>query len=241
MLPIVDINISILFCQTSNMTKYILLATLAVLLTYNTACQHQPYVLPVSQRTGDPSLCFERDIQPIFVSQCAKSGCHDAITHKKGYTLDNYDNIVKKGIVPGNAAASKIYMSVTGSTEEMMPADAAPLSDNQVALLKKWIDGGAIKDNNCSLPCDSNSYAYNSAIQPLLNQYCTGCHSGANPQGNLLLVSYGNVKYAVESKNLIKCINYIDGYSGMPKGGLHLSQCEIRQIEKWVDAGMPNN
>ena len=236
-----SVKMAILSYQTYDMTKSTLLAAMALLLTYSTACQHQPYVLPISQRTGDPSLCFERDIQPIFVSQCAKSGCHDSITHKKGYTLDNYDNIVKKGIVPGNSAASKIYMSVTGSTESMMPEDAAPLTDNQITLLKKWIDAGAIKDNNCTLPCDSNNFAYNAYIQPLLNQYCTSCHSGSNPQGNLLLVSYGNAKYAVENRNLVKCINYINGYAGMPKGGLHLSQCEIRQIEKWVDAGMPDN
>ncbi len=74
-----------------------------------------------------------------------------------------------------------------------------------------------------------------------MNKYCTGCHSGTAPQGNLVLTSYNAVKDAVQNKNLVKCINYIPGYVAMPQGGLKLTDCEIRQVEKWVDAGMQNN
>ncbi|MBS1773196.1 MAG: hypothetical protein JST82_10060 [Bacteroidetes bacterium] len=205
------------------------------------ACEHQPYVLPVSERTGDSALCFDRDLLPIFISQCAKSGCHDAGTHKKGYILDSYDNIIKKGIVPGNYAASRIYMSVTGTTEEMMPKGADNLTEEQITLIKRWIVKGAIKDNNCTPLCDSDNYVFSAGVQPIVNKYCTGCHSGSAPQGNLLLTSYSEIKGAVQSRNLIKCINYETGYPGMPNSGLHLSTCQIRQIEKWVSAGMLNN
>lgn len=222
------------------MTK-ILLLILACTITITISCKHQPYVLPVSERKGDPTLCFERDILPIFVSQCATSGCHDAGSHKKGYILDSYDNITAKGIVPGNYAASRIYMSVTGTTEEMMPEDGAPLSSEQIALIKRWIIAGALKDSACGSPCDSNNYTYSSGIQPLMGQYCTSCHSGSSPQGNLVLTTYEEVKDAVQNRNLIKSVKYTTGYSGMPKGNLHLSDCQIRQLEKWIDSGMQHN
>ena len=60
------------------------------------SCVHQPYVLPVNMRTGDASICFERDVLPIFQSNCAKSGCHDAGAHKGGYALDNHADVGKK-------------------------------------------------------------------------------------------------------------------------------------------------
>ena len=41
-----------------------------------------------SGSTGpDTSLCFERDILPIFISNCAKSGCHDASSHQEGFVV----------------------------------------------------------------------------------------------------------------------------------------------------------
>jgi len=223
------------------MTRLRVLTLVGTICLLAASCKHDSYVVPVENRTGDPTLCFERDILPIFISECAKSGCHDAEEHEKGYVLDSYDNIMKKGIAPGNAIGSKIYLSLVGYTEERMPEDAPPLSQAKTDLIKRWIDAGALRDSNCYTPCDSNNFAYSSAIQPLVEKYCTGCHSGATPQGNLSLTSYDAVKSAVLSKNLVKCIKYEPGFSGMPKGGLKLSDCQVRQVEKWVAANMPNN
>lgn len=223
------------------MNKIFAAVATATILIISFSCQHKAYVPPATQLTGDPGICFESDILPIFISECAKSGCHDANEHEEGYVLDSYEHIIKKGITPGNAIGSKIYQSVMGYTEERMPANAPALSSDKIALLKRWIDAGALKDSNCAAPCDSDNYAFAANIQPLMNKYCTGCHSGNNPQGNITLTSYTAVKNAVQNNNLVNCINYVTGYSGMPKGGLHLSTCQIRQVEKWVTAGMPNN
>ena len=223
------------------MSRILVPVALLFILMIPMSCQHQAYVVPVSQRTGDPTLCFDSDILPIFISQCAKAGCHDAGEHEKGYILDSYDNIIKKGITPGNALGSTIYKSLVGYTEESMPQDAPPLSADQITLIKRWIDAGALRDSNCALPCDSNNYAYSTSVKPLMDKYCIGCHSGSSPQGSLTLNSYDAVKNAVINKNLVKCINYETGYSAMPKGGLHLTVCQVTQIEKWVAANMPNN
>ncbi|MCB0697308.1 MAG: hypothetical protein KDC07_08085, partial [Chitinophagaceae bacterium] len=160
-----------------------LLAGFVIICVIAVSCQHDPYVVPVQDRTGVPGLCFDRDILPIFISECAKSGCHDAAGHAEGYVLDSYENIVKKGIAPGNAIGSKIYKSIVGLTEERMPQDAPALSTEKTDLIKKWINAGALKDSSCTSPCDSNNFTYAAAIEPLMQKYCTGCHSGTTPQG----------------------------------------------------------
>ena len=94
----------------------LLIFTLAIVALGINSCTHAPFVLPENQRTNDPNICFERDILPIFISNCTQSGCHNAQSNKSGYVLDSYNNIIKKGIVPGNYAASKIWMSVVYNT-----------------------------------------------------------------------------------------------------------------------------
>lgn len=205
------------------------------------SCVHAPYVLPVGQRTGDPNICFENDILPIFVSNCAKSGCHDAQSHVSEYVLDNYQDIMKKGIVPGNIAASKIWESVAiGSTEGgIMPMGAAALNATQLDLLRRWIQTGAIDSGACSNLCDTANYTYSSAIAPMVNTYCVGCHNSASVPGGSLM-DYNSVKTAAVSGRLMGDISHQSGYVAMPPG-IQLSSCQITQFEKWVAAGALNN
>lgn len=206
------------------------------------SCVHQPYVMPVSQQTGDPEICFERDILPIFQSNCAKSGCHDAASHEEGYVLDNYANIRRRGIVPGNPAASKIYKSITTETgEDFMPRNAPALSAANVLLIKRWIQGGAIDSGACTTTiCDTNSFTYSGVIAPMMQQYCTGCHNSASASGGSLM-DYASVKNAALSGKLTGTISHASGYSPMPQGGTKLIDCKITQVKKWVAAGAPND
>ena len=207
---------------------------------FTNSCVHAPYVMPVSQRTGDPGICFESDILPIFVSNCAKSGCHDAQTRAGDYVLDNYQDIVSRGIVPGNVAASKIWESVTtGGEEGKMPVGATALNATQLDLLRRWISTGAIDGGACAAACDSNNFTYSGAIAPLMNNYCVGCHNSvAAPGGSL--TDYNSVRTAAVNGRLIGNIMHTAGYNAMPPG-YQLSDCQVAQVKKWVDAGGPNN
>jgi hypothetical protein len=211
-------------------------ATMAV-----NSCVHAPYVLPVAKRTNDPGICFERDILPVFVSNCAKSGCHDASSHEGGYRLDNYQDIISKGIVPGNYAASKIWESIAiGGEEGMMPQGAPRLTPVQLDVIKRWIVAGAVDSGACQSSCDSNNFTYNGAIAPLMSLYCTGCHSSAGAPGGSL-TDYNSVRDAAVNGRLIGNITHQAGYNAMPPGGLQLSDCEVTQVKKWVAVGAPNN
>ncbi|RYY42338.1 MAG: hypothetical protein EOO06_21310 [Chitinophagaceae bacterium] len=70
---------------------------------------------------------------------------------------------------------------------------------------------------------------------------CVGCHSGTPPQGGINYTTYAGVKAKVDDGRLWGAINHAAGFSPMPKGGTKLSDCEIKQFKKWMDAGAPNN
>lgn len=221
---------------------YVLMVLFLVVIAIN-SCVHEPYVKPVTSQTNDPAICFERDILPIFIANCTQSNCHNAQSHEKGYILDNYTNIMKKGIVPGNPAASKIFESVTlnSNDEDAMPKNAPPLSAAKIDLLRRWILAGAVDSGACSgSACDSNSYTYAAAIAPLMQQYCTGCHNSSSAPGGSL-VDYNSVKTAAVSGNLLNNIAHTPGFSPMPPTGITLSACEVAKVKKWVAAGALNN
>src|SRR5258706_8324023 len=124
----------------------------------------------------DSVVCFEAEILPIFQSNCAKSGCHDAVTHEEGYVFDSYNGIMK-GIKPGDKNDSKIFEVITETDKDkrMPPPPDTPLTNEQINLIGKWIDEGANNTTNCSNECDASVYSYSGAVRPILDLHCTGC------------------------------------------------------------------
>jgi hypothetical protein len=105
-----------------------------------------------------PSSDFATKIQPIFNQNCALSGCHAADTASGEMILDagmSYSNLVNvtssevapdKRVVPGNSAVSYIIEKLTRvqpRSGSQMPLGSNPLPDDQINLIKTWIDAGA--------------------------------------------------------------------------------------------------
>jgi len=218
----------------------------AILVAIN-SCKHEVPLLkvdPAPQPGPVPNngVCFQSDILPLFQSNCAKSGCHDAITHEEDLVLDSYTNIMRKDVVPGNADGSKIYRVLfeTGK-KKMPPAPNTDLTAAQKALIAKWINEGAKNTVNCASTCDSNQFKFAANINPIMAAYCTGCHSGAAASGSIDLSTYANVKVQATNGRLVGSVTHTAGYSAMPKDAAKLSDCQIAQIKKWVAAGALNN
>lgn len=91
-----------------------------------------------------PDVCFENDVKPIFVSNCALSGCHSASGGEAGLVLDNYNGIMQ-GISPGSPLKSEIYSVITNEWINMMPPDN-PLTQSQRTLIRLWIEQGALNE-----------------------------------------------------------------------------------------------
>ncbi|QDU97796.1 PSD1 and planctomycete cytochrome C domain-containing protein [Lignipirellula cremea] len=95
-----------------------------------------------------PSVDFERQIWPILVSRC--NACHGEEEQEGQLRLDAKAIVFRGGVSgpavrPGKAEESLLLQRVLGEgEEEQMPLDDNPLSADEIALLKTWINEGAV-------------------------------------------------------------------------------------------------
>jgi uncharacterized membrane protein len=241
--------------------KYILIPVVLIFICFY-ACTHKPQEPLTGTKTTtttntdtnktvtvdtttlipDTVVCFQRDVLPIFNSSCAMSGCHDAGSAEKGYVLTTYAHIVARGLVPGNSGASKVYLECADGKMPKSPVPA--LTAAQLSLIKKWIDAGAHDDTDCAIMCDTTKYTYKAAIAPLLSEYCYSCHSAASAPangGNIVLDNYNSLLQQAQNGNLQGGVQHLPGYNAMPLSGNKLEDCQITQINKWIEAGAQNN
>lgn len=92
------------------------------------------------------TVCFEKDVLPIFQTNCAISGCHDGSSEE--FQLTDYNSIREK-VKPNNAKESEVYSAITDTWGEFMPpSPRQPLSKEQRTLIYVWIQQGA-KNTTC--------------------------------------------------------------------------------------------
>lgn len=221
------------------------------------ACKHEPDEIvspdPVDTTDNQPPLgipCdpdtvyFTNTIGPLLLSSCGVAGCHDAGSAQEGVVLTDYARILSTGgIKPGNPSDSEIYEKITETDPEkvMPPPPRNPLTAEQIDMIYKWILQGA-KNNSCTnTECDTINVTYALTIRPIIQNSCLGCHSGASPSGGIRLETHSDVVAVVNNGKLLGAIRHEQGYSAMPKNGAKLNDCYIKQIEKWIKNGAPNN
>jgi hypothetical protein len=236
---------------------------LTLLLLFTSSCKHEPQILPGKDpltennpngntngngnevSTCDPdSVYFQKSILPLIVSNCAKSGCHDAVSHKDGIVLDNYQNIMNHGdIRPGNPGNSDLYEVITDNDPDkiMPPPPATPMSQADRDLIASWIRQGATNNTCTDGSCDTSAISYSNSILPILQSKCIGCHNNSLSSGQVNLTGHSNVNITVQNGTLLGSITHASGFFAMPKGGPQLSVCEIASIRTWIRNGAPNN
>ncbi|MDP5169653.1 MAG: hypothetical protein NWR72_05365 [Bacteroidia bacterium] len=191
----------------------------------------------------DPdTVYFAKDVLPILISNCAMTGCHSTASHREGVILDSYANTIRTGDVePGKPNNSEIYEVLFASGEKRMPPlPAARLSQDQSDIIKRWIEQGA-QDLSCDDACDTSAVTYSGDVRPLVDNYCTGCHSGSSAGGGIQLADYAGLKAIADNGSLFGSINHDAGYKAMPQGGDKLDACSIATIKIWIAAGSPQN
>ena len=228
--------------------KLYLVVAFATTLIIFYACRHEiPEPNPISVTpplTTNPcspdSVYFVNEIMPIISSNCAKSGCHDAASHKEGVILTNYTNIMRY-VTPGNASGSKLYTIINRTDNDRMPPAPLPaIPQDQKNKIFKWINQGAL-NNYCMGNCDTSVFSYGGAVKNTIQNKCVGCHNPASLGGNVDLSTYTGTKTVALNGKLYGSVTQQPGYSAMPKNSAKLSDCEIKQIQKWISAGALNN
>jgi len=90
---------------------------------------------------------YARDVQPILRRRCAQ--CHGEDSPQGGLNLLSRAAMLKGGksgpaIVPGSSQTSLLVQHVTGEKKPLMPMGQDPLPAAEIAVLKSWIDQGAV-------------------------------------------------------------------------------------------------
>jgi Planctomycete cytochrome C/Cytochrome C oxidase, cbb3-type, subunit III len=211
------------------------------------ACKHEPVLVNgappdvTPPATGANTICFQSNVLPVFVSNCAKSGCHDAVTKKEGIQLDNYTDIMK-GIKPNDPSGSKYWrvMIDNDPKDRMPPPPASSLTTAQKDSVYKWIVQGAQNTTNCANICDPFQFSYGTTVRAIIANNCAGCHGAVSPSAGLNLTDFNTVKIIGLNGRLLGAIKQQPPFRPMPPVG-KLPDCNIDQIVNWVNAGAPNN
>lgn len=188
----------------------------------------------------DPdTVYFQNSILPLVVSSCATTGCHDQASHKDGIILTDYSAILSTGkIKPGDPGDSEFLESLTDDDDDKMPPPPfEPLSSNQIQLIRQWIQQGA-KNNFCESGCDTTQVTFSTTIWPIMEKYCTGCHSAASPGGGIVISGYGDLVSLAGNGSLMGSVRYESGYAKMPTNQ-QIPACNIDQLQGWIDKGFP--
>lgn len=187
---------------------------------------------------ADPEACYNDKVKQILVTNCATAGCHNPSDKKEGFDFTSYEGVMK-AVKAKHSGQSDLYTVLNAKGDERMPPNYS-LSQDEKDIIKHWINNGA-PNNSCSaLSCDTSAYTY-SIVFATLKTNCLGCHNTNNASGGVLLNTHANVVASVKDNKLLGSIRHESGYSAMPQYSAKLNDCEIKIIEKWVNAGMLDN
>ncbi|MEX2137969.1 MAG: PSD1 and planctomycete cytochrome C domain-containing protein [Pirellulales bacterium] len=99
---------------------------------------------------ADRKINFAKDIQPIFAKHCYS--CHGPESEESGFRLDVRKRALLGGdygpaILTGKSGQSPLVLRIAGvGDDESMPpeGEGKPLTSEQVAVVRAWIDQGAV-------------------------------------------------------------------------------------------------
>ncbi len=101
------------------------------------------------QKPAD-KITYDQHVLPLLREKCGS--CHNANDKKGDLVLDNFGAMMRGGAsgavvaTDGDADGSILYRVVAHLSEPKMPPNAPKLPDENLALLKKWIEGGALEN-----------------------------------------------------------------------------------------------
>jgi mono/diheme cytochrome c family protein len=124
-------------------------------------------IVPLSARPAE----LATEVHALFTKHCIS--CHGPEKQKNGLRLDSRAAVLAGGdsgpaIALSNAAISLLYSNVAGlNPDSVMPPKGEPLTSNEVALVKWWINAGAPwPTGTVSLVSGSAHWSFKPPIRP---------------------------------------------------------------------------
>ncbi len=105
-------------------------------------------VLVISCQSNSNQISFNNQVRPILNKHCVS--CHGGVKQQGDLNL-LFEHTAKapaksgnKAIVDGSLSQSELYNRITHNDPELrMPLEKAPLSEDEISILEKWIKQGA--------------------------------------------------------------------------------------------------
>ncbi|MGF1581010.1 MAG: c-type cytochrome domain-containing protein [Gemmataceae bacterium] len=129
--------------------RFLIIATLLALMPLPTLAQRKLRVKPVKvvKLARKTPVSYEKDIEPIFYKRCI--ACHSGKILDSNFDISTYEKLVKGGkrgspVVAGKSHKSFLYTTLTRTKRPYMPPRGEdPVTPEELALIKLWIDQGA--------------------------------------------------------------------------------------------------
>jgi hypothetical protein len=108
----------------------------------------------------------------ILQQRCQQ--CHGDAMDMSGLRLNSREALLKGGkhgpaVQPGDAARSRLYQAITQAIQPAMPP-GKPLAADEIAVLKEWIDSGAVWPENVTAAPKSQWWAFQKPKRPAVPQ-----------------------------------------------------------------------
>ncbi len=111
---------------------------------------HAPAAGPIEAAAlpAGRAVTYEADVAPLFAAKCVV--CHAGKVREGEFALDTHAGVMKGGkrgpaVVPGKPNDSFLWTSSSHRVKPVMPpkSEDDPLTEVEVAVLKRWIEQGA--------------------------------------------------------------------------------------------------
>ncbi len=140
---------------------------------------------PLSLKADDSPVSFHREVLPLLRTNCVV--CHKPGKLKGGLDLTTHVGLMAGGVSgsiveAGDADGSRLIEVLVGDEPEM-PQDGEPLLPQQIELLRRWIQQGALVDE------PSGTVALRPAEPPVYDALPAVRALAFSPDGKLLAVA----------------------------------------------------
>lgn len=204
------------------------------------SCKHSPdEIIKDSPGDGidppiDTILCdssfvtYPGTVVPILDAYCIS--CHSGQTPSGALDFNDY------GDVAFVAESGQLLGSINHlDGYSPMPQGGDKLSNCEIALITKWINDTTFITPPDTTECDTSFVTYPGTVYPIFEANCISCHGPPAPEAGIDLTNFENVSFIAQSGALLGAIQHLPGYTPMPNDAPPLTECEIIQIQKWIN------